>query len=1065
MHALCLQEVRADHMAQTTAKTIARKRGFTIHFGLIRVSDSNAIVNGLATIFRWGCAISALAGVVDGKRQLAVQIPCCKAPITLVNVHAKYDWPNHVYDKWAQDIWKLPGYTIAIGDWNRRPDQSPVANWMVVNEVVCSDAPSTWAESTVRGPDSHYDYALHKNAMPFRMESRTVMDGIDSDHKMVLFTIKGQPPAPTYTLRPRVKLPEFSPNQEVDGELFREIWDEHFESQYQQAKNQGDSEKAYECISRAAEETLLKAGINQERVPGDTENPQWKQGHFRRHEIPKVIQNADHGKMPGTSVAYRRIVTLWNRRAQLEREPDNMPLFRNCLKSYALCQEEGDVGEMTGSVLDDLAKIEKVRECMAEEQQARIIQKWEIAMRDDDRFSAWIRKDEQIDFENEILTDVAEVSRLNNGKALFKALWNATERPEPAVLKPLVDKHARKIRRPCVHDCNICGKQTKRQFNKIAGKAKGTDDWAAALLAQMPEAWHDILADYVNWIAHNGKDIPQSWRYTFCRLIPKPTGGKRPISIASAVWRAVTHCQLSCISEWIKGWLPSQICGGVPGRSGEELLERIDRFIEDTGEDSPMFMGAIDLVKCFDSISPEMAIQTAKLIGLPAPLVNMLESFYKELWVLFRTGSTTDTQFDERTYGLLHGDAFSNLLLAIIMAIWSEEVSESKADFHGCFVDDRVIATRSPQRWQEAVRITEEFDAMCKFKWNLGKGVMASSHVETMKEQLGHWQGKVGKVVHATEYLGVEFDLTKHASRERNSTRARMDDAKMDRELRRIRTGAESMQRRRRMVNRHTRPKLAYGASYVTYSDQVAEKIARKIEMCTFAGKRYPSRSVALTWQLVIGPQLHPAFIRDFECVKARIRSLRRKDLAISGVRGRAPREEPLAITRMQDVCTKWMWTQRANNVIETPECFVSLTDNSHGTLEKMAIKGWMRHMLGRESRGTTGTKAIDKFHLDFRTHDEWAHSGKPIQVMAAVGATPDARTIRANLACFCGGSDEPTRDHWTWECNGAPGATPESDNKLTRRLLIPMIPINRKVRLEQWREWGPADLLAQHPG
>ena len=75
--------------------------------------------------------------------------------------------------------------------------------------------------------------------------------------------------------------------------------------------------------------------------------------------------------------------------------------------------------------------------------------------------------------------------------------------------------------------------------------------------------------------------------------------------------------------------------------------------------------------------------------------------------MLSRTGRAIDTQFDKRTYGLLQGDAFSNSLLAIIMAIWSEEVSESRVDLHRCFVDERFIATRSPQGVQETVRIAE----------------------------------------------------------------------------------------------------------------------------------------------------------------------------------------------------------------------------------------------------------------------------------------------------------------------------------------------------------------------
>ena len=96
---------------------------------------------------------------------------------------------------------------------------------------------------------------------------------------------------------------------------------------------------------------------------------------------------------------------------------------------------------------------------------------------------------------------------------------------------------------------------------------------------------------------------------------------------------------------------------------------------------------------------------------------------------------------------------------------------------------------------------------------------------------------------------------------------------KLELELHRIKTGTVSKRRRRRMVQRHITPTLAYGSAWHGFANE--DVLARKSETTIF-GKRWCSRSVTCTWGLGIGIQHHPGFVRDFETVRVRVRRLRK---------------------------------------------------------------------------------------------------------------------------------------------------------------------------------------------
>ena len=56
------------------------------------------------------------------------------------------------------------------------------------------------------------------------------------------------------------------------------------------------------------------------------------------------------------------------------------------------------------------------------------------------------------------------------------------------------------------------------------------------------------------------------WMQIRVALLPKPDGGLRPISVASAAYRACMTCLLRECRPWFMSWADEELVGGVPGR-------------------------------------------------------------------------------------------------------------------------------------------------------------------------------------------------------------------------------------------------------------------------------------------------------------------------------------------------------------------------------------------------------------------------------------------------------------------------------------------------------------------
>ena len=99
----------------------------------------------------------------------------------------------------------------------------------------------------------------------------------------------------------------------------------------------------------------------------------------------------------------------------------------------------------------------------------------------------------------------------------------------------------------------VRGKQLRRRGKKSSKKAAGPDHWMAKHLDLLPDEWWDLFAKLWNIILSDGT-VPMEWCMARVVLIAKANGGKRPLSLATVLWRIGAGVINSDLVQWAAGW-------------------------------------------------------------------------------------------------------------------------------------------------------------------------------------------------------------------------------------------------------------------------------------------------------------------------------------------------------------------------------------------------------------------------------------------------------------------------------------------------------------------------------
>ena len=302
-------------------------------------------------------------------------------------------------------------------------------------------------------------------------------------------------------------------------------------------------------------------------------------------------------------------------------------------------------------------------------------------------------------------------------------------------------------------DCiQVSGSELARVALKAKDKAPGMDAWTALHLCNLPISFWDQVGVLWDACLRHGR-VPVMWKEVRIALLPKATGGMRPLAIVTVLWRICMSATLRKLRAWIADWACPELFGALPGKGIMEVHERFYEAVSTAKQTRvPIWLGARLMsasvliqsalrlpFKCGDGLVPPQQFVICLLIFTANSVDGLLGR------VLF-----TLTRYLARR-GLLQGCPASPALLNALMTVWVRFVKREEPRISlAIYLDDRTLWKKGRQSLEvvvNAMTAGAKADAILGFELHPDK--LASF---ATKPQL------VAKVRKETNLLGVPAD-------------------------------------------------------------------------------------------------------------------------------------------------------------------------------------------------------------------------------------------------------------------------------------------------------------------
>ena len=212
--------------------------------------------------------------------------------------------------------------------------------------------------------------------------------------------------------------------------------------------------------------------------------------------------------------------------------------------------------------------------------------------------------------------------------------------------------------------------EIKNAIQSLANnKAGGEDEITPEMLKAMDETNLGTLKILFNKVWEEEK-VPEQWRNGIIVKIPKKgdlsdCNNWRGITLLSVVSKVFTKIMLSRIRDAVDSKLREEQAGFRPGRSCTDQIFVLRIILEEYMEkQKALHMNFIDFKKAFDSLHRDSLWQIMKLYGIPAKIITITESLYKNNRCTVRTEEGLSDWFQVET-GVKQGCIMSPLLFGI----------------------------------------------------------------------------------------------------------------------------------------------------------------------------------------------------------------------------------------------------------------------------------------------------------------------------------------------------------------------------------------------------------------
>lgn len=273
----------------------------------------------------------------------------------------------------------------------------------------------------------------------------------------------------------------------------------------------------------------------------------------------------------------------------------------------------------------------------------------------------------------------------------------------------------------------------KNQSMKRQGKACGLDGWSATETnAWTMCIWNSFAVLVNHWLCQG--QLPSVFRNIKQVHLPKEdctvtcdaiaASSLRLISIQPHLWRVIAGCTASHqeTKEWVAAWIPREFHGGIAGRGVHTALACLDSAMYKDD-----FLASLDLQKCFDHVSPQLACQVLRELRFPHTWAAAIESIWchQSRWLqLFDTSLSEPVPVAS---SMPQGDALAPMALnAVTTGLFrAHELAMSRAGHaqpkSTIFLDDRSFVCQTQAQAHAAIDAWQQLAHAVGMKENAGK--------------------------------------------------------------------------------------------------------------------------------------------------------------------------------------------------------------------------------------------------------------------------------------------------------------------------------------------------------
>jgi hypothetical protein len=350
-------------------------------------------------------------------------------------------------------------------------------------------------------------------------------------------------------------------------------------------------------------------------------------------------------------------------------------------------------------------------------------------------------------------------------------------------------------------DITVSMEKIKRRLQKIGeNTAKGLDEITVKMLKD--EKLLVTVAKIIQNILDGGEVSADLVRGRVS-LIEKDSSQKgmlntyRPITIMSIVYRLLSFF----VNEYIMGWaeennlLEEYQNGFRLGRRLEDNILVITELIEMARKQNDnLYVAFLDTAKAYDSVNREILYARLRKMGMPEPVVQLIEDMYSNASVVIRYGKE-ESEAIHPVLGLRQGCSLSSILYLLYVfgkqkelekagggygityrtsgitsmaAGHSQYVNSVNAAYQAVsfpallFADDEIIISYSKEGLQKLLEVCGRFATESELKYNPKKCLVINFGKES--DQVEEFRLQDGTIHSGNEYkyLGVWLSDTKN---------------------------------------------------------------------------------------------------------------------------------------------------------------------------------------------------------------------------------------------------------------------------------------------------------------